>query len=367
MAHELDFNQRACVLQRFTYRRLAPAGPVGRSRHDRARGPRRRAPVRLECPQDGATGPARADHHRRRCHHPAALTVPEQFATVRTNPITGASRLLGVVGSKYEPVQNEASCTLLDALIDESGAVYETAGALQGGRETFVTMKLPTSMTFDGQDGSKDRTDWYLAALNSHDGSSAFRFLVTPIRIVCANTQNAAIALRKPVSRFGTPAAARRDQRGPHRVGAELALHRGVRDRSRRALRRADGHRGGARLRRRARQGRRRPAQPPQPNRREQANGIVKLLSLARRSHPSAGPGGPPTTRSPSTSTTWPRSVAPAPRARPARRARCAQSPPATWRWRLRRHRRGGWWRTARLTEEQTKKGLRLVSQFAGE
>jgi phage/plasmid-like protein (TIGR03299 family) len=128
---------------------------------------------------------------------PPPIAVPDQFATVRTNPITGAIDYLGVVGSKYVPLQNEASCTLLDALTEEGGAVYETAGALRGGRETFVTMKLPTSMTFEGPDGTKDRTDWYLAALNSHDGSSAFRFLLTPIRIVCANTQAAAIARAK--------------------------------------------------------------------------------------------------------------------------------------------------------------------------
>ena len=125
---------------------------------------------------------------------PAPLAVPDQWATVRTNPITGALDVLGVVGNKYEPMQNEASCDLLDALTGESGAVYETAGALRGGRETFVTMRLPESMVFDGIDGTKDRTDFYLAALNSHDGSSKFRFLVTPVRIVCANTQSAAIA-----------------------------------------------------------------------------------------------------------------------------------------------------------------------------
>ncbi|OBJ86079.1 DUF932 domain-containing protein [Mycobacterium asiaticum] len=128
---------------------------------------------------------------------PAPLAVPDYYATVRTNPITGALDVLGVVGSKYEPVQNEASCELLEALVDESGAVYETAGALRGGRETFVTMKLPTSIVFDGRDGSKDRTELYLAALNSHDGSSKFRFLVTPIRIVCRNTQSAALANAK--------------------------------------------------------------------------------------------------------------------------------------------------------------------------
>ena len=101
---------------------------------------------------------------------PPPLAVPDFYATVRTNPINGALDVLGVVGSKYEPVQNEASCDLLDALVDESGAHFETAGALRGGRETFVTMKLPNSMVFDGRDGSKDRTDFYLAALNSHDG-----------------------------------------------------------------------------------------------------------------------------------------------------------------------------------------------------
>ena len=66
------------------------------------------------------------------------------------------------------------SCDLLDAITDDSGARFETAGALRGGRETFVTMKLPNSMVFDGIDGSKDRTDFYLAALNSHDGYQTF-------------------------------------------------------------------------------------------------------------------------------------------------------------------------------------------------
>ena len=117
--------------------------------------------------------------------------MPDQFATVRDNPIVaGRIDYLGVVGSKYEPVQNEASCTLLDALTEEGGAVYETAGALRGGRETFVTMKLPTSMTFEGRDGSKDRTDWYLAALNSHDG---YLPLAKPVgicgsKVLCGHT-----------------------------------------------------------------------------------------------------------------------------------------------------------------------------------
>lgn len=128
---------------------------------------------------------------------PSPLAVPDYYATVRTNPVTGGTDVLGVVGSKYEPVQNEASCELLDAITDESGAHFETAGALRGGRETFITIKLPNTMVFDGRDGSQDRTEFYLAALNSHDGSSAWRGLITPVRIVCANTQSTALGSAK--------------------------------------------------------------------------------------------------------------------------------------------------------------------------
>lgn len=125
------------------------------------------------------------------------VPVTGRYATVRDNPITGAVEYLGVVGEKYTPFQNEKSCELLDALVGESGAHFETAGALDGGRSTFITMALPEDMVFDGRDGQPDRSRWMIAALNSHDGTSAFRFLVTNIRIVCANTQTAALASAK--------------------------------------------------------------------------------------------------------------------------------------------------------------------------
>jgi phage/plasmid-like protein (TIGR03299 family) len=140
------------------------------------------------------------------------LEVPSMFATVRTNPITKELDVLGVVGSKYECVQNEASCAALNALTGESGAVFETAGALRGGREAFVTMKLPESMTFDGKDGSSDRTEWFLASLSDHTGAHRNRLLLTPVRIVCANTQSAAIA------------RARAEYAITHTRGAKLAI-----------------------------------------------------------------------------------------------------------------------------------------------
>ena len=102
------------------------------------------------------------------------------FATVRTNPFTGAPEALGVVGGGYTPLQNEDHAEFLNLLADESGAIFDTAGSLRGGRQVFITMQLPNSLTV----GGTDRVDLNIAALNSHDGSSAFRILVTPVRVV---------------------------------------------------------------------------------------------------------------------------------------------------------------------------------------
>ena len=117
------------------------------------------------------------------------VEVPDFFATVRTNPVTGRPDVLGVVGSGYQVVQNEAHAEVLNAVVDQSGAHFETAGSLRGGRRVFLTMKLPQTMMI----GGVDPVELYLIALNSHDGTSAFRLLVSPVRVVCANTQAAAL------------------------------------------------------------------------------------------------------------------------------------------------------------------------------
>ena len=116
------------------------------------------------------------------------IEAPDRFMTVRTHPFTGATEYLGVVGTDYTPVQNEEACELLDILVDEAGAHFETAGSLNGGRRVFTTMKLPRTMRV----GGVDDIDLYLAASNGHDGTAALRVDVTPVRIVCANTQRAA-------------------------------------------------------------------------------------------------------------------------------------------------------------------------------
>ena len=117
------------------------------------------------------------------------MEVPGAYATVRTNPFTGQTEPLAVVGAGYHPLQNEEHAEFLNHLADASGAIFDTAGSLRDGRQVFVTMRLPQHLSI----GGSDRVDLNIAALNSHDGNSAFRLLVTPVRVVCANTQHAAL------------------------------------------------------------------------------------------------------------------------------------------------------------------------------
>jgi phage/plasmid-like protein (TIGR03299 family) len=112
-----------------------------------------------------------------------AITFRDKFMTYRFNPITSKPEALGVVGSRYTPVQNLEAFSLLNNIADDSGAVFDSAGSLDGGKKVFMTMKLPEGI----QVGGIDKVDMYLLAWNAHDGSSSFSIHVTPIRLWCQN------------------------------------------------------------------------------------------------------------------------------------------------------------------------------------
>jgi len=121
------------------------------------------------------------------------ITFADKFMTYRYHPKTNKAQALGVVGNRYTPVQNLQAFSFLNAVADESGAVFETAGSIDNGRKVFMTMKMPEGL----QIGGVDAVDLYLMAWNTHDGTSSFNVLVTPIRVVCQNTLTAAIQSAK--------------------------------------------------------------------------------------------------------------------------------------------------------------------------
>lgn len=119
------------------------------------------------------------------------INIEGMSAVVRDNPVRkGQVDVLSRYGvsDDYQIVQNEEHAAFLDALVDEGGVKFDTAGALDGGRQVFITMKMPGHIMV----GGKDQVDNYLAAFNSHNGSMSFTLMVTPVRVVCANTMNLA-------------------------------------------------------------------------------------------------------------------------------------------------------------------------------
>lgn len=114
---------------------------------------------------------------------PGGLVVPGRRAMVRTDPQTGEDEVLGDVGANYRIIPNEEHAAFLDTMVGESGAHYETAGTMNGGRYVFLSMKLPGHILV----GGSDRVDMNLVAINTHDGSRAFTIMVTPIRFDCGN------------------------------------------------------------------------------------------------------------------------------------------------------------------------------------
>lgn len=99
--------------------------------------------------------------------------------------------VLGVVSDRYQVVQNEEAFAFTDELLG-GGIRYETAGALQGGRRTFMLARLPQRFIIAG-----DEIVPYFVIMNSHDGGCSIKAAMTPIRVVCQNTLNLAFRTAK--------------------------------------------------------------------------------------------------------------------------------------------------------------------------
>ncbi|MCI3928809.1 DUF932 domain-containing protein [Streptomyces sp. AN091965] len=111
-----------------------------------------------------------------------------QFHTVRSD--TGAA--LGVVGKAYEVVQNRHAFEFLQELVNDSNAMWESAGALRGGKRVFVAMRLPRHVTVDVE-GIGDKIVPFIVVINSHDGRWPYEVVATPWRPVCGNTERLAV------------------------------------------------------------------------------------------------------------------------------------------------------------------------------
>lgn len=119
-------------------------------------------------------------------------STKDSFLVVRTNPFDQLNDVLAVVGQRYHTYQNEQLFAFGDNLLD-GGGVWESAGSINDGRTVFGSMTLPREIVLDPS-GCADTVKSYLLVTTSHDGSSAIQAMTTPVRVVCQNTLNAALA-----------------------------------------------------------------------------------------------------------------------------------------------------------------------------
>ena len=92
---------------------------------------------------------------------------------------------LGVVGSRYEPLQNREAFEWFQPWLDTKDVSIETAGSLEGGRSVWVMARI---LTGDLKVTGDDAIAKYVMLSTRHDGKAATSCGFTPVRIVCANT-----------------------------------------------------------------------------------------------------------------------------------------------------------------------------------
>ena len=93
------------------------------------------------------------------------VALPDGFSSdksysfvTRTNPFDNSQNdVLGVVGERYVPLQNEDLFSFGDNLLDGGGR-WETAGSIKNGRVVFGSIALRDSITLD-PNGRADKID----------------------------------------------------------------------------------------------------------------------------------------------------------------------------------------------------------------
>jgi phage/plasmid-like protein (TIGR03299 family) len=119
-----------------------------------------------------------------------AVPVTDRRANIRSD----TNAVLGVVSTGYRVFQNRECFNFLDGIVADRLAMYETAGAIRGGRIVWMMARLPKTL----RAVPGDEISPFILVCNSHDGSRALRLIPTSIRTVCSNTLHLALGQAGP-------------------------------------------------------------------------------------------------------------------------------------------------------------------------
>ena len=139
------------------------------------------------------------------------LVIPDFYLTRRLDN----QAILGIVGNYYEPVQNHELFGFFDPVVGDHEAVYETAGALKGGRVVWLLARLGEEFWVANSD---DLVRPYVLLASSHDGSMQITAKPTYVRVVCWNTLTCSLAGSESQIRIKHTENARLELAYAHRV-----------------------------------------------------------------------------------------------------------------------------------------------------
>lgn len=126
-----------------------------------------------------------------------AMQTPIGKAVVRTDRIAMEdSDILSIVGDGYTPLQNRDAFSVLEPLLDKGVAQLETGGSLRGGRDAWMMVKFNIDDPVV-QEVFTDEVVPFGLITNNHSGTHRALALMTPIRVVCANTLGQALVNHK--------------------------------------------------------------------------------------------------------------------------------------------------------------------------
>lgn len=117
------------------------------------------------------------------------IDIPSKIANVRSD----TNGVLGIVSKKYKVFQNHEAFSLVNEIVKDKLAIWDSAGCLKNGEYVWMQAKLPKTLYATPEDA----VETYVLVTNCHNGTRGLYLLPTSVRVVCWNTLSLAIGSGK--------------------------------------------------------------------------------------------------------------------------------------------------------------------------
>lgn len=109
----------------------------------------------------------------------------KEYADAKAIVRDDSDKVLGIVGGRYVPIQNEEVFSFLDTFVENDEVHYKSANQYNGGRVISVDLSLNRQSSHNIRVG--DDIETIIRVITSHDGSQKLQARLLMNRLVCSN------------------------------------------------------------------------------------------------------------------------------------------------------------------------------------